>query len=133
MHALDRVFHQLEDLGWVDFYLGSFYLCLILLRQMVFRQNRLSNQARRWNISNISQPDPGMQADGTPCRLLSHFYDHFLSSERTWFETCDPTYSLLKFNSITEAAIEEERRRELQNRLSQLGPQENEEDEVSQF
>ena len=41
--------------------------------------------------------------------------------------------SLLKFNSITEAAIEEERRRELQDRLAQLDPTENEEDEVSKF
>ena len=45
-------------------------------------------------------------------------------------------HSLLRFNSITEAAIEEERRRELQDRLAQIGgggPQENEEDEVSKF
>ena len=44
--------------------------------------------------------------------------------------------SLLRFNSITEAAIEEERRRELQDRLNAQiggGPQENEEDEVSKF
>ena len=47
-----------------------------------------------------------------------------------------PSFSLLRFNSITEAAIEEERRRELQDRLAhahQPGPQENEEDEVSKF
>ena len=41
-----RVFHQIEDLGWVDFDLGSFTFYLILLRQMEFWQNWLINWAR---------------------------------------------------------------------------------------
>ena len=40
-----RVFHQLVDLGWVDFDLSSSTVCLILLRQMRFWQNWLSNRA----------------------------------------------------------------------------------------
>ena len=40
---------------------------------------------------------------------------------------------MVKFNSITEASLEEERKRELQERLENLGPKENEEDEVSKF
>ena len=32
-----RVFHPLADLGWVDFDLGIFTVCPILIRQMKFR------------------------------------------------------------------------------------------------
>ena len=66
--SLYRVFHQLADLGWVDNDLGSSALCLILLRQMGFRNNRLCNQERLRNLTNLSQPNPGPQSDGTPCR-----------------------------------------------------------------
>ena len=52
------VFHQLADLGWVHFDLGSSAVCHILLRQMEFRQNRLNNRPRWSNISNLSQPIP---------------------------------------------------------------------------
>ena len=55
-----RVFHTLADLG-------SFTICPILLKQMGFWQNWLSNWASEWNISNLSQPNSGQQADGTPC------------------------------------------------------------------
>ena len=39
-------FHQLPDLGLVDFDLGSSAAWLILLRQMTFWQKWLSNRAR---------------------------------------------------------------------------------------
>ncbi len=47
--------------------------------------------------------------------------------------------SLLRFNSITDEALEEERRKErerqrqLQQQLEQLSPRENDEDEISKF
>ena len=41
-----RVFHQLADLGWVVFDLGSSAVWLILLRQMAFGQKWLSTHAR---------------------------------------------------------------------------------------
>ena len=59
------MFHQLADLGWVDFDLGSSTVCLILLRQMGFRLNWLSN----WASWNLIPPNPGPRADGTPCTL----------------------------------------------------------------
>ena len=43
-----RVFHQLEDLVWVDF--GCSAICPILHGLVEFRQKRLSNWARWWNI-----------------------------------------------------------------------------------
>ena len=44
-----RAFHQLADLGWVDFDLDSYAVCPILLGLMGIWQNWLSN----WHISNI--------------------------------------------------------------------------------
>lgn len=38
--------HQVADLGWVNFHLGSSAVCPILLRQILFWQNRMSNLAR---------------------------------------------------------------------------------------
>ena len=60
-----RVFHQLADLGRVFFDLGSSAVCPILLGQMGFRQNWLSNWAGWWII-----PNPSLHADGTPCTTL---------------------------------------------------------------
>ena len=64
-----RVFHKLEDLGLVDFDFVCSTVCPILHGQMEFRQKRLSNCARWWNIPNLSQPNPSPQADGTPCTI----------------------------------------------------------------
>ena len=63
MHTGCSMFHQIADLGWVDFDIGSFSICPILPRQMAFWQNWLSNWAGWWNIPNLSHSNPSPQAD----------------------------------------------------------------------
>ena len=58
--------------------LGSSAFCSILLRQIGFRQNRLNNQAKWWNISNLNQPNPGLQADATPCSTFNKMFSRGL-------------------------------------------------------
>ena len=74
MYGIYRVFHQLADLVWVNFDLGNWAVCLILLGQKGFRQNQMSIRARCWKNSNLSQPNPGPQADGTPCISLLYLF-----------------------------------------------------------
>ena len=66
LRALYRVFLPLAYLGCVDFDIGIPTVCPALLKQVIFRQNCLSNWARGGNIWNLSQPDPGPRAHGTP-------------------------------------------------------------------
>ena len=49
------VFHQLEDLGWVDFDCVSSTVCLVLLGLMGIWKNRLSSGSE-WNIQNKVNP-----------------------------------------------------------------------------
>ena len=47
---LYRVFHQLVDLGLVDFKFSSSTVCLVLLKLMGIWQNQLGSLGRLWNI-----------------------------------------------------------------------------------
>ena len=62
-----KVFHQLRDLGWVDFDSGSSAICPILLRQMGFLQKQLSIWARWWKIPILSQANTSLRVNDTPC------------------------------------------------------------------
>ena len=66
-----RVFHQLPDLGWVDFDFGSSDICWIWLRQIEFWKKWLSSWTSWRNIANISQPNPSARADGAPCKRIT--------------------------------------------------------------
>ena len=81
-----RVFHQLVDLCWVHFDLGTSTVCPIL--QMRLGQIQLSNQARWWNISNLSKPNPSPQADGTPCTVVSKKNQTKCCAKSTCYSLC---------------------------------------------
>ena len=55
-------------LGWVDFDLGSFTLCLDFLPGLMGNwQNWLGSWARWWNIPNQCRPNRGSPGDVSPC------------------------------------------------------------------
>ena len=68
-----RGIHLLADLGWGDFDIGCSAVCPIRLGQLWLWQKWFCSWARRRNIpnTNLSQPNPGLWADGPPCRGAS--------------------------------------------------------------
>ena len=78
LYSTYREFHQLVDLDWSDFDLGSSAICPTQPRRMGFWQKWLNNWARWKNIPNLCQPNPSPRADGTPCirTLLTHEGNH---------------------------------------------------------